>query len=223
MKKTLKIIVIAVLSIIIFISAVVASSRLFFAAPPRRGMDDMLQCFEINREAVFTVRDYFADSEYMWLVYPHQSGMVWVGDDNLGIPTTYFINNSDTKEALNLLIRDGYVRIQKWRGLITFTRWQRGGANVGIIYSADGSIPTPGTIYFLSKLVPLEYDGWYYFETNYNESRIPPEQGIDDMRGEFEENMESIFVIRDYFVSLEYDVLHYPIAFRESTNNGNVK
>ena len=221
MKEGLKITGVVVLSLTIFAVAIVASSRLFFAAPPRRDIQDMLQCLEENRDTIFTVKEYFANSEYVWLVYPpldnNRSGVLWIGD---GI--TRPIDDSDAKEAMSLLLRDGYVRIRKWRGLITFTRWQRGGATVGIVYSADGSIPTPGNIYFLSKLEPLYYEGWYYFETNYNESRLPPTQGIDDMRTEFVENREAILAVRNYFTANAHDVLSYPIGFREETSNRGV-
>jgi len=190
-------------------------------------MQEMLQDFEANKEALFAVKDYFANSEHGWLVYPSISedgtpGMLWVGEGGSDLDDHIPIDCEDTKNSVALLRRRGYVRINKWRGLLTITRWRRGGAHVGIVYSVDGSIPTPSNIWFLSELEPLEYDGWYYFKTNYNESRIPPEQTIYDMRDEFDENREAIFAVRDFFAGLEHDVLSYPIGFRESTNNRGV-
>jgi len=223
MKKAWKIAGILMLSIIIFAAAFVFHSRMFYSAPPRQGLREMIQSFETNREAIFTVRDYFANSKHETITsVGGQSGMVQMHGENTGFAGQAVIENEHAKEAMSLLIRDGYKQIRKWKGFITFTRWQRGSATVGVLYAADGSIPTPGTIYFLSKLEPLAYEGWYYFETNYNESRMPPSQGIDDMRAALEEDMQLLIIIRNYFANLDYDVLSYPIDFRVETNNRGV-
>lgn len=43
---------------------------------------------------------------------------------------------------------------------------------VGVAFSLDGSVPDESAITFLTKIEPLEDEGWYYYESDYNEWKV---------------------------------------------------
>ena len=56
--------------------------------------------------------------------------------------------------------------IEKNNNVIIFQRWSNIGVNSGgLVYVINGEYPQ---IQFISKCEPLEYEGWYYYETDLN-------------------------------------------------------
>lgn len=61
-----------------------------------------------------------------------------------------------------------YKRIIKTGNTVRFMRWTRlSDYEAGICYSSNGA----PMIEFLTATTPLSYDGWYYYEADYNEWR----------------------------------------------------
>jgi len=139
---------------------------------PTQGIDEMRIDFDENRNAILAVRDYFAGLEHNWLSFPidwraHVSGgrgVMFAGSARIVID----IDDPEIVEAVEFLLRQGYSRIEKRRGFIFFRRWGSERANVGIIYSADGSRPTSSTIPYLIETRRFEgEDNWFFFKANY--------------------------------------------------------
>jgi len=175
--------------------------------------------FEANREAILTVRDYFASLEFNSLSYHslwEEEGIFVFGGNSKYIP----IEDESARLAMDLLIASGYISKTKRNGLISFMRWRDGVILSGMVYSTDRHHPHRGIIEHLINVEPMSEDGWFYFEADNSGIIWLPVQAFDHLRMDFEENREAIFAVRDYFIGLEPDWLSFPIDYRMFIDGG---
>lgn len=87
---------------------------------------------------------------------------------SLSITETDIITIKDEKvrDSINRLFKKKYSAIDKNNNTIKFTIWTKFmNFDSGIAYSINKENPS---IEYLTKLVPLSEDGWYYYEADYN-------------------------------------------------------
>lgn len=81
------------------------------------------------------------------------------------------IENEPLSDAIKyLLSKREYYKIFKSDNIITFVKWRRGRDwSGGVAYKIDksGELEVP----YVTKSSPLSNDGWYYYESNYNQWR----------------------------------------------------
>ena len=137
-----------------------------YRTTPVQGLYDMKIDFANDNDTVFFVRDYFLGLEYIRVSYPTTSGR-----HDVFIKQPYWhlapIGDEDAKEAMSLLLRQGYRQIQKEDKFVILRRWGHRDAGVGVVYSVDRSIPDSHIIPYLIMLEPSVKDGWFYFESNH--------------------------------------------------------
>ena len=138
---------------------------------PRQGIDEMKRDFEENSDTILIVRDYFLRLEYAWLVYPPPTGERGVMFAEYAPDLRLALDEGYDGNAVRELLRLGYRRIEKRGGFISFIRWGNTSAGVGIVYATDGYVPISVVLQFLTVLEPMEEEGWFYFEVNFNEYR----------------------------------------------------
>jgi len=142
-----------------------------FLWPPLQGMREMERDFYRNQETLFTARDYLIGLDYYLLRYPPFSGKR--GVMGTGMRDVYVeIDNDYARSAMDLLLRRGYQIITKRGNFIVFLRWSNLDNGRGVVYSINGTLPDESVLPFLTRLEPLSYDGWFYYEEDFNEFRI---------------------------------------------------
>ncbi len=121
--------------------------------------------FYRDQEDILLLTEYFVRSGYEDVSISDSSGTMFTGLETMDVPIT--------EEALNAVKRlrhKGYGTITRHGNTISFvmqTAFTDGGK--GVAYSIDGEYEP--TLPYLTKPEPLEEDGWYYYEENYNEYR----------------------------------------------------
>lgn len=129
---------------------------------------DIEAYFVQNRNEIDTITNYFINSEYSDIRVKknvQKDGYMDVGYNKK-------IDDSAVADAITLLFKNGgFYNIGKVGNTIFFQKWGMFEKEYGLAYSIGGE-ETP-TLLYLTKLEPLsEYDGWYYFEADYNEWRV---------------------------------------------------
>jgi len=137
-----------------------------FAISPLGDISDMLEDFDANRCEIIVVKDYFSNSRHDNLSYSwsSESGTIFAGATYRHIP----ISDINTKIAIDTLMDRGYSVILKREGVISFLRFGNTNRGVGIAYSIYGIPPCSNAISFLTVAKPLQEEGWFYFEVNFN-------------------------------------------------------
>jgi len=144
-------------------------------APPWQGYNQMQRSFNRNQEAIIVVRDYLLSRNEPFLRYDQRlrdgNGLMRTRDISLSSYTTF--TNEEARDAMNLLLRRGYRSIEKENDFIVFERWSRGNVSIGIMYSANRSLPTVHTLprVPVTRLEYLSEEGWFYYEFDHNEFR----------------------------------------------------
>ena len=167
---------VALITFAIFISGVLAIHfiLLLLLGPPWQGIRQMERDFSRNQESIFIARDYLIYHEHDSLRYPASSGNIdAIQVVEVGVRGAYVsIKDEDARNAMNLLLRNGYEMIVRNGNFIIFLRWSNMDNGRGIVYSTDGTLPDELILPFLTKLEPMSVDGWFYYEENFNEFRI---------------------------------------------------
>ncbi|MCL2353446.1 MAG: hypothetical protein FWC69_02315 [Defluviitaleaceae bacterium] len=169
-KLVLIVLVTQLLSVVLFLSFMLVSSM-----PPRQGFEEMRACFNRNQEAILVVRDYLLSRNEPFLRYDRHSrrggGTMPTRDISLSAYTTF--TSEEARDAMNLLLRMGYRFIEKENDFIVLERWGRGNVSIGIMYSANRSLPTVHTLpgVPITRLEYLSEEGWFYYEFDHNEFR----------------------------------------------------
>ena len=150
-----------------------ALSRSFieaFLPPP--SAEKMERIFNRDQDDLFTIKDYFVESEYSELridisSYTKHPDMINAGREIGDVE----IEDAEVLDAIKRLFEQhGYESISKDGNTIEFHEWSALLDNSrGIAYSING-IDEPD-ITFGTKLEPLDEEGWYYYEVDYNEWR----------------------------------------------------
>ena len=172
----IKKLVINLLIVVMFIVLIISTAMLLWGvlfAPPWQGYNQMQTCFNRNQETILVVRDYLLSRNEPFLRYDQR-----LRDDN-GLMRTRTIGsyadftNEEARDAMNLLLRRGYRSIEKENDFIVFERWSRGNVSIGIMYSANRSLPTVHTLprVPVTRLEYLSEEGWFYYEFDHNEFR----------------------------------------------------
>ena len=119
--------------------------------------------FESNFDDINTIIGYMIDSGYESIQITDTSGTM------LADLTRVEINNSDVMDAVSRAL-ETYIKISKNGNTIKLFQW-RGIRDIGcgIAYSIDG-INKP-QIQFVTELIPLAEDGWFYYVSDYNKWR----------------------------------------------------
>lgn len=149
-----------------------ALSRSFieaFLPPPSAAK--MERIFNRDQDDLFTIKDYFVESKYSgifinessYIKHPDMMTVSDIGDVK--------IEDAEVLDAIKRLFEQhGYESISKDGNTIEFHEWSALLDNSrGIAYSING-IDEP-EITFGTKLEPLDEEGWYYYEVDYNEWR----------------------------------------------------
>lgn len=133
--------------------------------PAAPGQDKMEKEFQKDVESFIIVRDYITASEYSHIVI---RGVSEPDVMITSIDGRVKIENQEVVEAVRTLDSCGYSYISGGSNFITFLRWNTESASRGIIYMTDGSFPKEAPVTYITKVVPLSKEGWYYYEENYN-------------------------------------------------------
>jgi hypothetical protein len=137
---------------------VISSVISFFAPLPQK---DVVRDFTDNYANIVTVTEYLVNSDESNIYIRNESDIEALFADTHG--------GDDAKEAFCTLYEKGFDRINKECGTVQFRRSSRLEYGNGVLYSVGGS---EIDIQFLTKLVPLAEENWYYYEEDYNEWRV---------------------------------------------------
>jgi len=164
------------LALIIFvvIACLLIATHIFLSlslGPPWQSLSEMERDFDENSENILMVRDYLSSIEHDFLRYPTFSGER-DGMMSTGISAAYVeIENESVRDAMELLINQGYRVIMRDGNFIIFIRWSNMDNGRGIVYSIDGTFPDNSIFPFLTRLEPLPKSDWFYYEEDFNEFR----------------------------------------------------
>ncbi len=122
--------------------------------------------FNRDKEDILLITEYFINSGYSQILIHDENGNMSIGY------TSIKINDETVKKAVNNLIdKRGYISIQRTDNTISFAMWCRlSDVSRGVAYSIDKEHEP--TLEYLTELQPLEEEGWYYYEDDYNEWRV---------------------------------------------------
>lgn len=123
-----------------------------------------------NREELYVVKDYLLECDF-------DSVIIWsqnVSEENVEMATgreagMVPIDNEEAEEAVRRLFRRGYRIIGKRNGGVYFLDWAILNAGSGIVYSANGNVPDESILQFITEVVPLKEDKWYYYLEDFDE------------------------------------------------------
>ena len=148
-KKNIKYIV-----LVIFLIAILPVSLWLVATNiDTASKDNAEKYFKKDKDDIILVTDYLVNSN---------SSSISINDTDI-----ITIKDEKVKEAFNRLFKKKYSAIDKNNNAIEFTIWTRfNNFGSGIVYSINNE--EEPTIEYLTKLVPLSEDGWYYYEADYN-------------------------------------------------------
>lgn len=117
-----------------------------------------------NYDDINFITEYMTTSVYRSIYINAASGEMFVDGNTKIIPDEAVLN------TIKRLFESGYGVITKDDNTICFQQWTRFmGAGCGIAYSINGSdLPQKQ---YLTELVPLSKDGWYYYVDDYEQWR----------------------------------------------------
>jgi hypothetical protein len=124
--------------------------------------------FERYNESFLIVKNYFEGLEYTNISITNE-GRMYVSQYG----KTISIKDEKAEEAIEFLRRKGYRFVGKRAGVIYFGK-QVGirDCSRGVAYSINGSTPDGDAIQFLTRIEPMEKEGWFFYEDDYDEWRI---------------------------------------------------
>ena len=124
--------------------------------------DTVQKCFDENREDIFLLVSFMNKLGFNDIYISNTSGQV-IADYS----TLEFTNNEVCNAICRLLENKKYIRISKMGQTISFLQWTGlRDVGCGIIYSED--IEESIDREFLTDLVPLSDEGWFYYISDYS-------------------------------------------------------
>lgn len=125
--------------------------------------------FYDNRDDISLITEYMIDSGCESIYIHDDSGNMFADQ------ITTKIHSIEVSAAIKRLFNGKYSVITKDGNTILFQQWTRFmDAGCGIAYSINGrDLPE---IQYLTELVPLSEEGWYYYVDDYNEWRLKNEE-----------------------------------------------
>lgn len=126
--------------------------------------------FRRNKDEFIIVAEYMADNNYISVQVDKNVNKVYGVTGGFTVRPEE-ITDKNVVNAVERLFSRGIITIHGHRNSIIFLRWRRfNDFGAGIVCSIDaGEEPTAD---YLTKLEPLPVDGWYYYESDYNEWRL---------------------------------------------------
>lgn len=124
------------------------------------------QRFTENYADILTIVSFMVNSGHEDIYIKDCSGKMYVDFEWINIA-----DSSVNASIDNLLGAGLYQRIDKSGNTICFEQWDGlQDIGCGIAYSINGN--DPPEVQFMTELVPLSQDGWYYYVDDYNLWRI---------------------------------------------------
>ena len=128
---------------------------------------------EKNKEKFLSIVFYLQDLPYDSILINEGIGknkLNFYGSNNGQIGSTFEIYDKNALSDIYYIAIDcKYNVIDKENNVISFQRFSTLDAGKGIAYSIDGHIPDQNSIQFLTKIEQLSEEGWYYYESDFNE------------------------------------------------------
>ena len=164
-KDTIRFVIVIV---IISIAATIglACIAIFALKPPDKGA--MEKHFKKDRADIALVTDYFISSGHSEISISklnYKKGFLFTSANrNVKIEDEAVVNAIE-----RLYKKRGYKTIGRDNNTIFFEKWAFLEKNRGVAFSINGE--DKPAVEFLTELMPLSEDGWYYYESDYEEYR----------------------------------------------------
>jgi hypothetical protein len=142
---------------------------------PIKGKPEIESDFMDNRDELVMVADFLANNGYKKLYVYTDDVKLFAG---IGNGRRYFVGDgADAFNAMErLLKRRGYLNINKFDNIVSFSRWRKMEKSVGLLCLTKGTMPDISaleqSLTFLMEIEPLSTPGWYYYKTDYNAFRL---------------------------------------------------
>ncbi|MDO4302187.1 MAG: hypothetical protein Q4D26_12480 [Clostridia bacterium] len=153
--------------ILISLIGIIAISLIFHEPHSAKRIESEFFKYKDN---IVEITNYLIKNEYdnIYISDTMESGMCFAYNEDIALGRVggnMAIGNTNIEEKINYLFQKcNYQMIEKSNNVIIFQRWSNIGVNSGgLVYMINGEYPQ---IEFISKCEPLEYKGWYYFETD---------------------------------------------------------
>ena len=140
-----------------------------FTEPPE--IDEVERTFQKHYDDIQIVVDFMISSEYEIIMID--------SFEKCGIVKTYeyhrkseeLVLDAKTEEAINRLLDTGYENMAKVQNTIKFQEWHRfNDVGCGVAYTInEQDLPE---IQYVTEIIPLEKDGWYYYVVDFNQWRL---------------------------------------------------
>ena len=134
------------------------SGCIFFNIPP--SVENVQQQFNNNFDDIHTIVEYMIGTGYKDVYIDHTIGTATMQADFNRVK----ISDPNVVDAVERVFKT-YYHIFKSGNIITLLQW-KGLRDIGcgIVYSIDGTQPR---IQYVTELVPLADNGWYYYVDDY--------------------------------------------------------
>ena len=168
--KTLKVIIITVISIL---ASITACSAIFIAIlnshNPMLTHDSAETFLQDNKEQLFIVRDFLESGEFEVLIRSREIEnakmfMGWINNERVYIP----IEDEAVLEAIGQLFQNGCYLIGSSKNSVRFLTFSARNQGGGVVYSFDENAPDGSDFLHLTKIEPLSEEGWFFYVEDYN-------------------------------------------------------
>ena len=130
--------------------------------------EDGEECLSATIDNLTIVAEFFSDYEYDNIFVRADDGTM-----TLLLKGEEKISDKTVVDAIKALYDDGFKTITKSKenNAIAFLRWTKfNDFGAGLAYSIDKT--KEPSVTYQTELISLSEDGWYYYESDYNEWRI---------------------------------------------------
>jgi len=162
--------VITLILVVLCILGLLLMGWLMTGEAPWFGQRQIIRDFRSDKELLDIATDYLADSGYYdaFINSANISAKNMFTNEYGHVP----IDDEEFANAIKKLYYLGYHAMCKSNYSIFYQRWATLDVGKGVAFSIDGHVPNESDIEFLTMIEPLKEDGWYYYESDYNEWRM---------------------------------------------------
>lgn len=131
------------------------------------------QVFDEHYEDIMLLFSFMEASEYNHISISDASGTIFADFSHVQI------QDNDVCNAIEHLLKKGpYIKIAKLDGTISMLQWTGlQDIGCGVLYSQN--IEESIEVEFVTELIPLSEDGWFYYVSDYNAWRVGQRASID--------------------------------------------
>lgn len=131
------------------------------------------QVFDDHYEDIMLLVSFMETSGYKDIIISDASGTIFADFSHLQI------QDSDVGNAIEHLLKKGpYIKIAKLDGTISMLQWTGlQDIGCGVLYSEN--IEESIDVEFVTELIPLSEEGWFYYVSDYNKWRVGQRASID--------------------------------------------